>query len=90
MASNFQLFFQEGKDRLHLKLCGDFDGTSAFELIHVLRKYKTGPYKIFIDTSDLNTIHTFGKQVFQKKLGSLHRQFDQFAFVGRNKHHFKK
>ena len=89
MASNFHFFSQQEKDRLHLKLCGDFDGTSAFELIHVLNKHKTGSYKILIDTDDLNTIHSFGKDVFQKNLGTLSRQFDQLTFSGKNKHHFK-
>jgi anti-anti-sigma regulatory factor len=89
MASNFQFFSQQTKDRLHLKLCGDFDGNSAFELIHALLKQRAGSHKILIDTNDLNTIHSFGKDVFQKNLGTLSRQFDQLTFIGKNKHHFK-
>jgi anti-anti-sigma regulatory factor len=88
MASNFQVFSQQTKDRLHLKLCGDFDGNSAFELIHALLK-KTGSHNILIDTNDLNTIHSFGKEVFQNNLGTLSRQVDQLTFIGKNKHHFK-
>ena len=89
MASNFQFFSEQTKDRLHLRLCGDFDGTSAFELIHALLKHRTGSHKILIDTNDLNTIYFFGKEVFQKNIGTLSRKVDQLTFIGKNKHHFK-
>jgi hypothetical protein len=90
MASNFQFVSEQTKDRLHLKLCGDFDGTSAFELIHALLKHRTGSQKILIDTNDLNTVHSFGREVFQKNLGPLlSKKVDQLTFMGKNKHHFK-
>ena len=65
MASDFQIFSYETRDSLHLKLAGDFDGTSAFELLETLKKYGSGFYQIFIDTNDLKTIHPFGREVFQ-------------------------
>jgi hypothetical protein len=33
MASNFRIFAHRNSDSLHLKPAGDFDGTSAFELL---------------------------------------------------------
>jgi hypothetical protein len=47
MASNFKLFLDETGDSLHLKLYGDFDGSSAHELIHTLKKCGSRFYQIF-------------------------------------------
>jgi hypothetical protein len=33
MASNFRIFIHRNNDKLHLRLVGDFDGTSAFEFM---------------------------------------------------------
>ena len=84
MASNFQIYSFKTNNSLHLKLSGDFDGSSAHELIHTLTKYNKGFYEIFIDTDDLNSIHPFGREVFQKKLGALKKQFHGITFLGRN------
>ncbi|MGB6012935.1 MAG: hypothetical protein WBI57_16865 [Desulfobacterales bacterium] len=86
MASNFHMFSYKTKDSLHLKLTGDFDGTSAYELFDTLKKYDSLFYQIFIDTSDLKTIHPFGREVFQKKLGTFKQKFNNFIFIGENGH----
>ena len=85
MAPNFKIFFHETRDSLHLKLYGDFDGNSAHELLNSLINRGDGFYQIFIDTRDLNTVHRFGREVFQKKLGTFNKQFSNFVFVGENK-----
>jgi hypothetical protein len=84
MASNFQILSHESRDSLYLKLTGDFDGTSAFELLETLKKYGRNFYQIFIDTHDLKTIHPFGRQVFQKKLGAFNQKFNNLTFIGKN------
>jgi anti-anti-sigma regulatory factor len=84
MASNFQIYSFKTRDSLHLKLAGDFDGSSAYELIHTLTKHNKGFYEIFIDTNDLNSIHSFGREVLEKKLGALKNQFNGITFLGRN------
>lgn len=84
MASNFQIYSFKTKNSLHLKLAGDFDGGSAYDLIHTLEKNNKDFYDIFIDTSDINNIHPFGREVFQKKLGALKNQFHGISFVGEN------
>ena len=86
MASNFHIFSYKTKDSLHLKLEGDFDGNSAYELLETLKKYDSGSYQIFIDTSDLKTIYPFGKEVFQKKLGTFKQKFYHLVFIGENGH----
>jgi hypothetical protein len=80
------MFSYKTKDSLHLKLTGDFDGTSAYELFDTLKEYDSLFYQIFIDTSDLKTIHPFGREVFQKKLGTFKQKFNNFIFIGENGH----
>jgi anti-anti-sigma regulatory factor len=84
MASNFHMFSYETRDSLHLKLEGDFDGTSAYELLETLKKNGNGFYQIFIDTNDLKTIYPFGREVFQKKLGTFKQQSSHLIFIGEN------
>ena len=86
MASNFQIFSFKTKDSLHLKLSGDFDGSSAHELINTLINHSAGLWDIFIDTNNLKTIHPFGIDVFQKNLNGIKKQLKNLIFVGANKY----
>jgi hypothetical protein len=86
MASNFQIFSFKSNDSLHLKLTGDFDGSSAYELINTIADHGKGLYEIFINTDDLNNIYPYGTEVFQKRLGALKKQFHGINFIGRNGH----
>ena len=88
MALNFRIFAHKTRESLHLKLTGDFDGSSAHELLDTLEKYAGFFCQIFIDTSDLNTIYPFGSDVFQKKIGTyeLRRRFDNLVFIGQHRH----
>ena len=88
MTTNFHIFSYKTRDSLHLKLVGDFDGSSAHELINILISYKTNFHQIFIDTNEIKNIHPFGIAVFQKKLGGLKKQFRNFIFIGENEHKF--
>jgi hypothetical protein len=83
MASNFQIFYFKTNDSLHLKLTGDFDGGSAHELINTLIEHGKDFYGIFVDTSDLESIHPYGIEVFQKRLGVLKNQFHGITFLGK-------
>ena len=38
MASNFKVLVHKNSDTLHLKLMGDFDGSSACEILHIMQK----------------------------------------------------
>ena len=86
MASNFQIYSFKTRDSLHLKLAGDFDGSSAYELINTLTEHGKGFYEIFIDINDLKLIHPFGRDVFQKNLRSSSKLYRNLVFIGRNGH----
>ena len=88
MASNFKLISYQKSDRLHLKLRGEFDGSSALELIHALSENRADLHRILVDTNDLTIIHSFGKEVFQKNISIRQKLYTGLNFAGKYKHHF--
>jgi anti-anti-sigma regulatory factor len=86
MASNFHIFRHRTKDTLYLKLEGDFDGSSALELINTLEENGVGFRQILIDTNELKTIYPFGRKVFQKNLGRFNKKGCPPIFIGENEH----
>ena len=83
MASNFKLFLHETKDSIHMKMCGDFDGTSAHELITAIQNHASRSNQVYIHTGKLNNIYSFGRAVFQNNLGLVKKQSDKIEFVGK-------
>jgi hypothetical protein len=81
MSSNFKIFSHQNSDNLHLKLMGDFDGTSAYELIHALEKYNGNTGRVFIHTCALSSVHPFALDVFQKN-GSIKKLSQSLTFTG--------
>ena len=59
--------------------------SSAHELINVLKNNGSKFYQVFIDTDDLEMIHSFGRDVFQKYYGFLDKRLKNLVFIGRNK-----
>lgn len=84
MAKNFRILFPEKNNRLiRIQLQGDFDGTSAHELINTVHKCLASYPKVAIDTEGLKSINTFGLDVFNLKLKSLQRPHARIFFSGR-------
>ena len=71
MASNFRITVHENSDSLHLKLVGEFDGDSAWELLNVLKKRAGRVCRVFVHTSSLKRVHPFGRETFREHLGDL-------------------
>jgi hypothetical protein len=67
-----------------MKMCGDFDGTSAHELITAIQKHAHLSNQVFIHTEDLGNIYSFGREVFQNNLGLLKMQSNKIVFVGKH------
>jgi ABC-type transporter Mla MlaB component len=84
MASNFHIYSFKTRDSLHIKLTGDFDGSSAHELINTIENNNKGYDQIFVDTSDMKTIYPFGKVVLKKKLGSINKKSNNLILIGEN------
>ena len=84
MASSFKIIIHRYSDTLHLKLIGDFDGTSAFELLDALKSNCVGARRAIIHTSNLTGIYPFGKNVFQNRFSEVRKHFAQILFTGEN------
>jgi len=81
MALNFRVIHHRTNNNLHLKLRGDFDGSSAYELVNILKNCDNAG-KIFVHTNYLNTIYPFGLRVFQN---NLRKPSGQIIFIGKNR-----
>jgi hypothetical protein len=88
MASNFKLFLHETKDSIHMKMCGDFDGTSAHELITAIQNHAPKSNQVYIHTGELSNIYPFGRDVFQNNLGPVKKQSEKIEFVGKHQGSF--
>ena len=82
MASNFKVSVSRKRDRLDLKLAGDFDGTSACELLNALKDNCDGVVRVMVNTNGLKEIHPFGQDTFQKNLYQLKDQPFRLVFTG--------
>ena len=87
MASNFHISFYKSRGNLFIKLKGDFDGSSAHELLNALKEHSQRSYSIHIDTDNLETIFPFGRDVFEKNFKSLRRHSKNIIFAGENKNY---
>jgi hypothetical protein len=82
MASNFKILIHKNSESLHLKLMGDFDGTSAHELLNTIKGYGSRIKKITIHTSGLREVNHFGKTVFDNNFSNIRNRFTTFVFTG--------
>lgn len=84
MASNFRMLRHVNGDSLHINLRGDFDGSSAYELISALKRAFAAAHRVFVHTAGLKRIYPFGCGVFQGKLGLPKNQVGALIFTGEN------
>jgi hypothetical protein len=84
MATNFEVVVGRSGDIPVLRVEGDFDATSAWELIYAIKKLPAGSSKINIQTDGLKTIYPFGLDVFQKFMRTLNGYCPKLDFIGRN------
>jgi anti-anti-sigma regulatory factor len=84
MATNFKIASTKNGGTLHLKLVGDFDGTSAHELLNTLKKIGDHPARVFIETGSLRDIYPFGLNVFHTNLNILKGQSLDLVFTGQH------
>ena len=82
MASNFRIFVQRQGNSLHLKLTGNFDGSSAHELLNTLKRIGKGVREVFIHTACLRLVHPFGRNTFLNNLHLLGGQRVRLVLTG--------
>jgi len=84
MASNFGIDLDKTSDGVGLKLAGDFDGTSAYELIYAIEKLPEETGRITICTDGLKNTYPFGLDVFHRFIRSLNGQSAKIVITGKN------
>ena len=89
MSEKFELFGYRTNDILHLKLLGEFDGSSACELVKKIKEDGPGTSKIIVDTTEVRSIHPFGRVVLQNRLGQVSRKLIGLTFKGKHKNQFE-
>jgi hypothetical protein len=84
MAVNFKIYRRRSKSKnsVRLALDGDFDGTSAHELINALASCDRGVDRVVIDTKGLKAVHPFGQAVLQRNLSGLRFRCPKLVFFG--------
>ena len=69
MANNFNINVSQTGESVCLKLSGEFDGSSACELLNLLNDGKlSANSKILVDTDLLKRIHPFGLEILHSRL----------------------
>jgi len=84
MATNFKIATYRNSDNLHLKLIGDFDGSSACELLRLMKKGSRDFRRVFVHTNSLRTVYPFGRDIFQRNLFHLKGRSVHIMFTGEN------
>ena len=87
MAHNFKISIHRAIDNLYIRLIGDFDGSSAFELLNALRENMNSCKSILIDTHNLKEVYPFGREVFYHNFLNIRNQQIPVRFVGPNALH---
>ncbi|MBW1902153.1 MAG: hypothetical protein JRJ20_11035 [Deltaproteobacteria bacterium] len=82
MANNFKISIHRNSDNLHMKLVGDFDGTSAHLLINALKAKMRRASKVFIHTECLENIYPFGSGTFLSNLDFVNGNSVTLVFTG--------
>lgn len=82
MSANFRIELEETDGNLHLLAKGDFDGSSACELVNLLRDRYNGRGRIFIDTRNLRSICPFGCSTFLCRITDCRIPCDRLYFRG--------
>ena len=67
MSRNFKVETRYDRDAVHLRLAGEFDGSSACELLNTLNKLARVAKRVVVDTTSLTTVHDFGRGIFERR-----------------------
>ncbi len=82
MGSNFTIYRHRTNKRIRLQLSGDFDGSSAWELLNEIHRDLDLHPKVVVDTQGLKHIEPFGVAVFHANLSMKRHAGDRIRFIG--------
>ncbi len=67
MSRNFKIETHYDRDGVRLRLAGDFDGSSACELLNKLKVLVRDVRRVIVDTASLSTVDDFGRGIFERR-----------------------
>lgn len=83
MAVNFKMSTtKKNNKRMIIRMTGDFDGTSAWELVHKLQEEACHFDVVELDTRGLKSLQPFGRQTFLVQAAPLRRTKKTFLVSG--------
>lgn len=82
MSANFQIECKKQNGNLHISPKGDFDGSSAWQLIRLLGDAYDGDGQVFIETRNLGKVYPFGCRIFQSELNRCRIPANRLFFTG--------
>jgi anti-anti-sigma regulatory factor len=84
MAGNFNISVTKTGNHVYLKLNGNFDGSSACELVNLLSDEDLSTAsKILVDTDFVKNVHPFGLNVLQNRLYEIKARKIPLIFTGK-------
>jgi anti-anti-sigma regulatory factor len=84
MAKNFQIDTRvDSRKNLRVKLAGDFDGTSACELLNVLREKAAKYSRVTVETQELKSVESFGLQIVASRIPKRSPGGAKIGFTGK-------
>lgn len=84
MAGNFNISVTKTGDGVRLKLNGDFDGSSACELMNLLYEGDLfGSSKILVDTDSVKNVYPFGLNILHSRLNQIKLMKVPLVFTGK-------
>ena len=90
MPNSFQVdVIHQDSSRMYLRLRGEFDGSSAYQLLRMINDERNSFRKITLDTSALRNIHPFGLDLFLSNIKRLQNQGVEVVFIGKAKLSFE-
>ena len=84
MACNFRILLRKNSESVHLNLTGDFDGSSAHELLNTIKSCSNNVNRVFIHTKGLKEVHHFGKVVLRNHFREVDKPDINLVFTGEN------
>lgn len=82
MGSTFRIHVHPSSDSVHLRLEGDLNGHSAYELLDILKKNCSWAKRAFIHTGSLGSVHPSARMVLETNLGALDSKCLPLFFTG--------
>ncbi len=85
MSANFKINSHKNKEGLLLELRGDFDGSSAWELINMIMRMDRGRGCIVVNVENLGEVMPFGSAVFRNLMKAKLVPVKRMVFQGARK-----